>query len=626
MRFPAIPLRLKKTCDSRLPPNEGRRRGTVLFYEGINCDHYTTLIDKKATGKPSKKGKSGVHILFTLPNAPVWDVQALRRRPRGKICIISAVMAGICRPHAKSYPYIIARVRDARPLCGLTFLPQVFIIKGATDRITGERRSNMRERLRTYLENSPGVRVIQRAAESEFYPALVCLIVFMAYCSDYEMLFATVLIAFASVTLILFRDLKTLLPPLFMFTFALTLKHAPKRPTYSDYYFQTPVLVSFAILILVLLTALVLHYVIWGGFTAMFRKKTRLTWFILPLTVALLCNGLFAEGYAPINITYSIALVFVWIFLYLVFRFGLSPGEETVRYFTVSCQWTAILLILELFYVYITRDVLVDGIIVEGRIFLGWGINNNYGAAMTILLPALFYLTYTRKNGWVQFLLIVAAFAAIVLSMCRAALLVGAVIFLAGFITGCFYGTNRNLFRLLLGVSLATGAVTLIALRTQIIETFSFLFNLGFSDEGRFTLWRGGIDIFRRYPIFGGGFNAVAYYGLFNSWAGSAMPGMLHNTVIELFCVSGAFGGISYLAYRVRTIQLALWRTNGRRFCLGLMVAAIVGVGMLDNPMFNFYPTFFTTVALVLIEHDYDETMARRTEPAAAPRLDDALR
>ena len=334
----------------------------------------------------------------------------------------------------------------------------------------------MRERLRTYLENSPGVRAIQRAAESEFYPALVCLLVFMAYCSDYEMLFATVLIAFASVTLILFRDLKTLLPPLFMFTFALTLKHAPRRPTYSDYYFQTPVLVSFAILILVLLTALVLHYVIWGGFTAMFRKKTRLTWFILPLTVALLCNGLFAEGYAPINITYSIALVFVWIFLYLVFRFGLSPGEETVRYFTVSCQWTAILLILELFYVYVTRDVLVDGIIVEGRIFLGWGINNNYGAAMTILLPALFYLAYTRKNGWIQFLLIVAAFAATVLSMCRAALLVGAVIFLAGFITGCFYGTNRNLFRLLLGVSLATGAVTLIALRTQIIETFSFLF------------------------------------------------------------------------------------------------------------------------------------------------------
>lgn len=469
----------------------------------------------------------------------------------------------------------------------------------------------MRERLRTYLENSPGVRVIQRAVESEFYPALICLLVFMAYCSRFELLFAAVLIAFASVTLVLFRDLRSILPPLFMFIFAVTLRHAPKRPTYSDYYFTTPVLVSLGILIFVLLTALVLHYVIWGGFCDMFRQKTRLTWFILPLSVALLCNGLFAEGYAPINITYSIALVLVWFFLYLIFRFGLSGGKETLRYFCIVCQWTAILLILELVYVYITCDVLVDGIILDGRIYFGWGINNNYGAAMTILLPSLFYLASTRKNGWIQFLLIIASYAAIMLSMCRAAVLVGAVVLLCCLVAVCLYGTNRGLFRLLLGVSFLTGLVILVTLRAQIIEAFSFLFGVGFSDAGRFDLWRGGIKIFLRYPLFGGGFNAVSYHELFHSWAGSGMPGMLHNTVIELFCVSGAFGGISYLAYRARTVQMVLYRMNGERFFLGMMIVAIAGVGMLDNPMFNFYPTFFTTVALVLIEHDYDETLAR---------------
>lgn len=468
----------------------------------------------------------------------------------------------------------------------------------------------MRERLRTYIENSPGVRVLHRAVDSEFYPALICLIVFMAYCSDHELLFATVLVAFASVTLVLLRDLKSFLPPLFMFIFAVTLKHAPRLPTFSDYYFTASVLISIGILVCVLFAALVLHFVIWGGFTDMFRRKTRLTWFILPLSVALLCNGLFAEGYAPINITYSLALIFVWFFLYLFFRFGLSGGQETIRYFCVVCQWTAILLILELIYVYITCDVLVNGIIVEGRIYFGWGINNNYGAAMVILLPPLFYLAGSRKNGWIQFFLIIVSYAAILLSMCRAAVLVGFVIFLCCLIAVCLDGANRNLFRFLLGVSLLTGLVLVITLRTQIIETFSFLFNAGFSDAGRFDLWRGGIEIFRRYPVFGGGFNAVSYYELFHSWAGSGMPGMLHNTIIELLCVSGAFGGLTYLAYRARTVQMVLYRMNGERFFLGMMIAAIVGVGMLDNPMFNFYPTFFTTVALVLIEHSYDEARA----------------
>ena len=267
----------------------------------------------------------------------------------------------------------------------------------------------MWERLRTYLENNPGVRVLRRAVDSEFYPALICLLVFMSYCSRHEVLFAAVLIAFASVTLVLFRDLRPILPPLFMFIFALPLVHAPKRPTYSDYYATTPVLVSLGIMIFVLLAALVLHYLIWGGFTDMFRHKTRLTWFILPLSVALLLNGIFSEAYAPINITYSIAIVLVWFFLYLLFRFGLEGGQETLRYFCVVCQWTVILLVLELIYVYITCDVLVGGIIVEGRIYFGWGINNNYGAIVTILLPPLFYLASTRKNGWIQFLLIIAA-------------------------------------------------------------------------------------------------------------------------------------------------------------------------------------------------------------------------
>lgn len=475
----------------------------------------------------------------------------------------------------------------------------------------------MWERLRTYLENNPGVRVLQRAVDSEFYPALICLLVFMSYCSRHEVLFAAVLIAFASVTLVLFRDLRPILPPLFMFIFALPLVHAPKRPTYSDYYSSTPVLISLGLMILVLLAALILHFLIWGGFTDMFRRKTRFTWFILPLSVALLLNGIFSEAYAPINITYSIAIVLVWFFLYLLFRFGLEGGQETLRYFCVVCQWTVILLVLELIYVYITCDVLVGGIIVEGRIYFGWGINNNYGAIVTILLPPLFYLASTRKNGWIQFLLIIAAYAAIFLSMCRAAVLVGSVVLLCCLVAVCFFGANRGLFRLLLGVSLLAGGVILIVFRTQIIETFSFLFDIGFSDAGRFDLWRGGLEIFRRYPIFGGGFNAVSYYELFHSWAGSAMPGMLHNTVIELFCVSGAFGGIAYLAYRARTVQLVLYRMNGERFFLGMMVAAIVGVGMLDNPMFNFYPTFFTTVALVLIEHDYDETLARPKIPRA---------
>lgn len=468
----------------------------------------------------------------------------------------------------------------------------------------------MRDRLRTYLENNVGVRLLRRIVDSELYPALIALLVFMAYCSRHEILFATLLVGFAAVTLILFPDLTPLLPPLFMFIFAVTLVHAPKLPTFSDYYFTTPLLISLGILIAVLVIALILHYWIWGGFARMFRTKTRLSFLILPLAVALLCNGLFAESYAPINFYYGLTTVLVWFFLYLVLFFGLPEGKDTIRYFCTTCQWTAILLIMELVYIFITRNVFVGGIIIEDRIYFGWGINNNYGAAVAILLPPLFYLASTRKNGWIQFLIAIAAYGAMILSLCRAAMLVGTVVFLACLVAVCLYGSNRGLFRLFLAISLLCGGTIAIVLREQLGETLSLILKAGVSDSGRFDLWRGGVDIFLRYPIFGGGFNAVSYYGLFHSWAGSSMPGMLHNTVIELFAAAGAFGGVAYLAYRARTVQLVLHRMTLERFFLGMMIAAIVGVGLLDNPMFNVYPTFFTTVALALIEKDYNDTVA----------------
>ena len=467
----------------------------------------------------------------------------------------------------------------------------------------------MREKIHAFFDSNSGVRLIRRIADNDLYPALFCLLTFMGYCSQIELLFAAVIMALAAISLVFCKDLKPALSPLFMFYFVVGLSHAPKQPTYSHYYSSATALFGIGILAVVLVSALAFHLWLYGEIPAMFRRKTRLTYFIIPLSIALLCNGLFAEGYALINPAFALATIFVWFFLYLLFYFGLPRGKDTIRYFCSICEWTAILLILELIYVYITRDVLVGGVIIESRITFGWGINNNYGAVTAMLIPPLFYLAGTRKHGWIHFLLACATYAVMVLSLCRAAMLVGTIIFGVCLIAVCCFGSNKGLFRIFLCMALAFIVGCLAFFRHKIFDVFSSLLELGFSDEGRFALWRGGIEIFFRYPIFGGGFNTVSYHDLFHSWAGSAMPGLLHNTVIEMFCATGALGGIAYLAYRARTIQLVLYRMTKERFFLGMVMAAILGVGLLDNPMFIFYPTFYSTVALALVEGDYEETL-----------------
>lgn len=469
----------------------------------------------------------------------------------------------------------------------------------------------MRERFRVFLDRNTGVRWIRRLTESPLYPAFFCLLVLMSFCSKVEVVFATVIIAVTAVTLVVARDLKPLIPPLFSAYFLVPLVHAPQRPTYSIYYTSPTVRVCIVVLAATLIATLIIHFWLWGGFVEMFTRKTRMTWFILPLAVALLLNGLFAEGYAPINIGFSLVTIFSWIILYLIFMFGLPHGKETVRYVANTCQWVAILLILELLYVYITQDVLEEGTIMEARILFGWGINNNFGAILTVMLPPLFYLAGTRRNGWMQFLLAVAAYAAIVASLCRAAILVGTVVFGICLLALCVSGNNRGLYRVATLSVFFFLCVSAVFLHDELAELFSSLVTKGFSGEGRLELWKGGLRIFIENPIFGGGFSSVSYHDLFHSFAGGAMPGLCHNTVIEIFCAAGAFGGISYLAYRARTVQLIVSHMTFDRFFLGMILFTLTAIGLLDNVMFNVYPMFFGSVALVLIEGDYNETLAR---------------
>ncbi len=459
----------------------------------------------------------------------------------------------------------------------------------------------MLERLRTFFSSNSTIARFRSFFSGNEYPPLIAFAILVAYVTKMEIAVVVLLALLTAFAVLISRDLKCVLPILLIVPYCIPLAHSPGIPTYSDYY-KTPWVLAIGISIAcVVVAAIVMHYILWGGIRETFLKKSELTIYILMLGAGLLLNGVGAEGYTKHNdFVTGLPLVAIWLLLYVILLRGLKYDKGLVEYVCNIFQWVAVLLLLELVFIVMTNNVISDGTIIKDQIVFGWGINNNYGGILVWLIPPIFYLAITRKSGWIQLILSLLCVFAIFFSMCRSALVVGAGLYLVCLGVACFVGRNKMLFRLFtVGCVVAAGLLFLF-FREELLSTFRYYLDRGFSDSGRIDMWYESWLNFLKYPVFGAGFHATP----FEPWSGRKY-GYCHNTIIQLFSAGGALAGVTYLLMRAKTIWMALYRTNKERIFFAFSLAALLGVSLLDNHMFNIYPGFYYALLVALIEQDY---------------------
>ena len=122
--------------------------------------------------------------------------------------------------------------------------------------------------------------------------------------------------------------------------------------------------------------------------------------------------------------------------------------------------------------------------------------------------------------------------------------------------------------------------------------------NMG--DSGRFKLWRYCLDKFKEFPLFGGGFYALAdYEGLFSSF--DAMPHMAHNTVVQLLGSMGIFGLLSYSIYRIASLLPIIKKPSFTKIMLAAPIVVLIAESLLDNFLFYIYMAFPYVILLALL-------------------------
>ncbi len=461
--------------------------------------------------------------------------------------------------------------------------------------------------IKNFFDNNAFVGKLKNYYNSIFYPATICLIIFLAHYLKLEVLGASLIILVSSIGIAIEKDLKPFIPLLLNFIFILPLRpeFLGNNTSYTAYVLSNlPIIIILAVL---LILSFVIHFILNKGFVEIFTKKTKLSFVFIPLIIFICLNGITNENYEIKNLIFALVNVICWVFIYLLFVHNLTYDENTINFFFKCCFCSAVLLLGELIDTYLTSNVVIDGVINKVNIKLGWGISNNISNILCVIMPAVFYLAYASKKFYKEtifFTVGIISYVAIFFTLCRNGMIFGTIEFIVLVLLLLFKSPNKKQLRIYSIFAFIVILVITMTIYANYKETFENLFGeltqIKLENNGRFKLWKEAFESFKKYPIFGAGFYSTSFETMV-----SFIPPMYHNTIFELLGCAGITTTICYLFYRAKTIEFILYKLNIEKFFLGVMVLTMVGMSLLDNHLFHIYPTFFYVVALALCELHY---------------------
>ena len=129
-------------------------------------------------------------------------------------------------------------------------------------------------------------------------------------------------------------------------------------------------------------------------------------------------------------------------------------------------------------------------------------------------------------------------------------------------------------------------AVIIIAFWNKIYSLLGDYFDRGFSDNGRYLLWREALKNFLADPVFGGGF-----YGFDVDdtllYSFGPLAKQAHNTVLQLLSATGVVGFLAYVYYRYSTLKIMFRRPDLKKTFMAISIAVLLFGSLLDNFVFN---------------------------------------
>lgn len=425
---------------------------------------------------------------------------------------------------------------------------------------------------------------------SDYFPFAVAAITVIGYISGAELYLNLALLGSVAVGVAINRSLIPLVPVASMMLFSVSPKNSPESHFGSEYYKNPTVIVALAIGGLAVIAVGIAVIVRKGDASRLKLGKMPMLRGSLLFAASLTLGGALSGEWEAENLWYGGLLVLCNFAVFYLFYLGLrgEGSERIIRSLCTTAAATALTLAAELGHLYLMSDsLIVGGKIIKEQVLFGWGMWTMAGQFMAVCIP-LCFLGAMRRERW-QIFLISATLAAVgaVFTLSRGALLIGGAVYICSFLIACRHGKNRKAMRRALAVISAVALVLFVLLRREIVAALSDYLERGFSDNGRFELWRHGMLAFLENPLLGKGI-----FGLQRELdSGTAegftfYPRMMHNTAVQLLGSSGIIGLISYAIYRAQSLAPFIRRPSVEKIMMLLTILVVLLGSLIDNFIF----------------------------------------
>ena len=372
----------------------------------------------------------------------------------------------------------------------------------------------------------------------------------------------------------------------------ISLKNSPSVLGNESNYFMRPEIYGQVIAAISMCVVGLIARLAYNIYTKTF-KPSPMFFGVCALCAAFLLNGVFFEGYEPLDTVFGLFLTAMYILIFILISGNITPTKSTFEKIAFYCCVLFIVLAIELIVAYTTYDDLfVDGFVDREKLFFGWGMYNTIGMLFCVCIPAWFYLAITQKYGCIYtvfgILNIIITFFTFSRQSMLGAAVIGTVCIV--WLLICRKGRDRLINIVILVTAAVCVCVVILAKWDKLaVYVQSIIDNL--NDGGnRIELWKRAIEDFLKAPIFG-----VGFYYLKDLDAGfvglDIIPKMYHNTILQILGACGIVGLVTYLFHRAQTAISLFKNITLERVYLALTGGILLFVSLFDNHMFYLFPT-----------------------------------
>ena len=432
------------------------------------------------------------------------------------------------------------------------------------------------------------------AREREFFDiyaiATACLAI-LGHVFSLELLTMSVMLISLCAFHLIYESLRPTLAVLLMFLYQCSVENSPSYPSFSDYYLTQGRGVWLAIL-LVSALATGAYVAVRRGLFADFLRAPRS--YVIPFALFalfLVTNGIFSGVWEVRDLIFGAVVAASLTLLPFIFiaAFREVDSYEFLEYFILLAECCALIFIVETVELYLFGSVITDGIADKGRILFGWGIWTTAGLDMAVLIPILFLGTLGERRPTVRFFLAHALYLCTLLTLSRNAIVFGTAAFAFSLVITLRRASRRARFLKIYGVIAAGVTFALPLLIEPLSGLFSDFIHRGFSDNGRYEMWRYGVHCFLESPLFGRGFFAIDTDAFA---AENIFPKMLHNTIFQLLAACGITGLIGYLTWQISFLSVFFRKKSTECIMLSVSSVTFFMMSMLDSFLFHVQPAF----------------------------------